>query len=595
MKVNLMDVFCRTAEKQPSHPAIIGPGKDDVYSYQHLLERIESIASRLLAAEIGTGSCVGLHYPSGREYVILTYALWRCGACAVPIAVELAPEEKHRICNEIHLDAVISKAETIGVIKPFQDGDPIPIIENIVVVPLESYREHPSGFSNIQAAFLRFTSGTTGTSKGIVLSHETIYDRIHAANEGLRICTEDRIIWLMSMSYHFAVSIVSYLSFGATIVLCENHLGATIIQTTVENMGTIIYGAPVHYDLVAHDRSLQLMSSLRLAISTSTSLRSEIAEAFYNRFKMPLSESYGIIEIGLPCNNLDKPISKQGSVGRVLPAYDIQIEDIGLGDELKAIKFRGKGFLDAYYSPWQTREKIMSDGWFATGDLGRLDEEGYLYILGRSKEMINVGGMKFFPQEVESILESHPYIKEAYIFAHHHKRLGEIPLAQVVLVQNLENPSIEQELKDHLRQHLTNFKIPEKIEFVDTLTKTASGKLIRSPLPLPDQEHSNLEETFVEPRSPLEEILINIWAEVLVLERVGIHDNFFELGGHSLLATQVVSRVSNIFNVNLPLRNLFENPTVAGLSRSIEAILWTVENQQPFARAETNGFEEGEL
>ncbi|MFQ5964645.1 MAG: class I adenylate-forming enzyme family protein [Candidatus Scalinduaceae bacterium] len=477
--MNLMDTFCKTVEKQPNHLAIVGPGKDDFKSYYQLREKIEYVADRLKIEGIGPGSCVGLHFPSGLEYIILTYAIWRCGACVVPIPVELVPEEKHRICREICLNTVVSKTETVSAIEPFQNGKLTPIFEDAVVVSVKSFREHPSKFFSINPAFLRFTSGTTGTSKGIVLSHETVYDRIHAANDGLCIGPKDRIIWLLSMAYHFTVSIVSYLSFGATIVLCKNHLGATIIQTTVDSEGTIIYGSPVHYEFMAQDRSSLMMPSLRLAISTAVSLRTEVAETFYNRFKMPLTEAYGIIEVGLPCISLDNPKGKRSSVGRVLPAYEIRMEDVGLGNDLKAIKLRGKGFIDAYYDPWQKREEIMPDGWFATGDLGRLDERGYLYILGRSKDVINVGGMKFFPQEVEVVLESHPAVKEACVFPHHHKRLGEIPHSRVVLVQTVKNPPTVIELKDYCRQHLTGYKIPENIQFVNTLIRTASGKPIR--------------------------------------------------------------------------------------------------------------------
>ncbi len=478
--MNLMDTFCETVEKQPNHPAIIGPGNEDFTSYAQLQEKIEFVADRLTTNGIGPNSCVGLHHPSGLEYIILTYAIWRCGACVVPIPVELVPEEKHRIGREICLDTIISKLGMYSVIEGFQNGKPMPIFEDIIVVPVKSFREHPPNFFSINPAFLRFTSGTTGASKGIVLSHETVYDRIHAANDGLCIGPEDRITWLLSMAYHFTVSIVSYLSFGATIILCKNHLGATIIQTTASNKGTIIYGSPVHYQFMAQDRSSLMLPDLRLAISTTTSLQAEIAEAFYHRFEIPLIEAYGIIEVGLPCISLNNDKYKLGSVGRVLPTYELHMEDVGLGNELRAIHLRGKGFLDAYYEPWQTREEIMPNGWFVTNDLGRLDDEGYLYISGRSKDVINVGGMKFFPQEVEKVLESHPAVKEACVFPHHHKRLGDVPHAEVVFAKNNKNPPTVNELKDYCRQCLTGYKIPEDIRFVDALIRTASGKLIRS-------------------------------------------------------------------------------------------------------------------
>ena len=236
---------------------------------------------------------------------------------------------------------------------------------------------------------------------------------------------------------------------------------------------------------MANDRSEVTLPDLRLVISTASSLDEATAEAFYRRFNIPLSQAYGIIEIGLPCINLDRQREKRGSVGRPLPAFEIQTSDIGLGDDLQEISIRGKGILDAYYHPWKTRKEIMPDGWFITGDLGKIDDEGHLHILGRSKEMISVAGMKVFPQEVEAILESHPGIKEACVFGHKHERMGEVPYARVVPAEDLSAVPSEEDLRKHCRSHLTTFKIPEKIDFVEELPRTASGKLLRRPIRLP--------------------------------------------------------------------------------------------------------------
>lgn len=480
--MNLVDVFRLTVERQPDHPAIIGPGEHDVLLYTELRQKIEVLAEQLKALGIGPGASVGLHYPSGREYILLTYAVWSCGGCIVPIATELLPTEKLKIVREIHMDWVISEAKSANVVEPCCAGAARTIAPEIVLLRAKSFREHPRDFSGTNAAFLRFTSGTTGTSKGVVLSHETILERIKAANDVLEIGPRDRVIWLLSMSYHFAVSIVAYLSFGATTVLCKNHLGRTIIETTRVNEGTLIYGSPVHYEMMAHDRGSAMLPSLRLAISTASSLRRDIADAFSRRFGKPLSEAYGIIEVGLPCINVDNPSEKRGSVGKLLPAYQLRLDDSGLGDEMKAIKLKGPGILDAYYEPWQPRPEIMKDGWFATGDLGRMDEDGYLYIVGRSKEMVNVAGMKFFPQEVEAALALHPAIREACVYSHPHKRLGEVAHAQVVLAEGIGAPPAEAELIEHCAKHLAPFKVPEKIECVSALAKTASGKLIRREL-----------------------------------------------------------------------------------------------------------------
>jgi len=440
----------------------------------------------LKARGVKAQSCVGLHYPNGLEYITLTYAIWGCGACVVPIPTELSSQEKQQIFENIAIDAVISKADLLADLELAPDVAAISLSTDARLATVKPQRARPVGFEEVNAAFIRFSSGTTGTAKGVVLSHETIYARIQAANQGLHLCPDDRIVWLLSMAYHFAVSIVAYLSFGATILLAPNSFGATIIRLAAKNKATIIYAAPTHYALMTQDRGDQALPDLRLAIVTTTALPTDIATAFQRRFQMALNETYGIIEVGLPCINLGKPGEKQGSVGQLLPAYEIQIAPLdatnnGATTNVGAIQLRGAGLVDAYYEPWQTRTEILArnDGWFATGDLGEMDAEGYLYIRGRSKEVISVGGMKFFPQEVEAVLETHPAIQEACVFRYPDKRLGDIPHAHLTKVSaHIPTPTAE-ELNAFCAERIALHKVPVEFCFVPNLLRTASGKLIR--------------------------------------------------------------------------------------------------------------------
>lgn len=475
--MNLYETFVRTVRSQPEHVACLDVSRNDCCSYEMLLQRVDTAAQDLERAGVRRGTCIGLHCATGLEYIIWAYAIWKCGATIVPIAVELAPEEKTSIVMSIGLDGVITKPHVQSFVPDHTDLDII-LRGDTHFVPTKANVNHPPGFSEINAAFIRFTSGTTAASKGVVLSHETVKDRIQAANDVLKIGPADKIIWLLSMSYHFTVSIVAYLSFGATIILCSDHFGSTIVEIASEHHATLIYGSPLHYFYMGGDRSGTKLPDLRLAISTASALKPEIAEAFLKRFGIPLCQAYGMIEVGLPCINLDGESAKPGSVGRPLPAYEIRMRDIG-AENLKAIDVRGKGFIDAYYSPWKTRAGIMPDGWFETGDLGQVDEDGFLYILGRSKEMISVGGMKLFPQEVEAALESHPAVEEACVFAEHHDRLGEVPIALVKLTREAGHLPSPRELKEYCLKHVSAFKIPHRIEYVEKLPRTASGKLKR--------------------------------------------------------------------------------------------------------------------
>jgi long-chain acyl-CoA synthetase len=396
----------------------------------------------------------------------------------VPIPVELTAEEKAEICREICLDHVITARRIPSFLEPFRRGEAMELSATSAVVPVSRTQEAPPGFAAINSAFIRFTSGTTGSAKGVVLSHETIDERIRAANEVLRIGPGDRVVWLLSMSYHFAVSIVNYLTFGAAIIFPANHLAPAVLTAATQHQGTVIYGSPAHYAWMAACEQAAELKSLRLALSSTAALEPGTSEGYQRRFGLPVAQALGIIEIGLPFINLDFAADRPAAVGRVLPAYELRLEDVGLGEDRREVLLRGKGFLDAYYRPWRVRSEIMPDGWFHTGDLGALDADRCLFLHGRSKDVISVLGMKVFPQEIEAVLMAHPGVQSASVFPQHDGRLGEVPCARVVVRQSGNAPT-ESEILEHCRTRLAGFKVPHRIEFVASLPRTASGKILR--------------------------------------------------------------------------------------------------------------------
>jgi long-chain acyl-CoA synthetase len=411
------------------------------------------------------GCRVGLCLPNSISYVALTFALWRINAVAVPIPTECTEEEVSNIAATMRLEAIIS---------------PKPHAQSVSLAPELFFTKltpsSPPENHGLNIAFIRFTSGTTSARKGVVLSHETIRDRVSASNKLLRIGPDDTVMWCLPMSHHFLVTIVLYLSAGATIVLARHVLARPFLEAVNKWHGTVLYAAPFHYALLSRDNSDAKISSVRLAVATTCSLPPDVAENFHQRFGLRLTPALGVIELGLVCVN-DDPSTRADSVGRPQPDYAVHIRNPDR-DGYGEIVFAGPGFFDAYDDPWTPREQLMPDGWFATGDIGRVDAQGYLFLAGRKVAVINLAGRKVFPEEIEAVLNRHPAVRESRVFGATHPHLGETVEAEVVLHQ--PDAGLDP-VRAFCREHLASYKIPTRFTVVSALPRTpVTGKIRRA-------------------------------------------------------------------------------------------------------------------
>jgi long-chain acyl-CoA synthetase len=250
---------------------------------------------------------------------------------------------------------------------------------------------------------------------------------------------------------------------------------------------TLLYASPHHYGLLASDASGQDLPDVRLAISTADGLRADVASRFRERFGFPVSQALGIIEVGLPVANLDPAGSKPEALGRPLPDYEIwlrgedgaAIETPTSPEHTGEILIRGPGLLDAYLDPWTPAQEILEQGAFCTGDQGWLDADGDLHLAGRRTNRISMAGMKFFSEEVESVIDAHPAVRESRVRARAHAHLGEIPVAEIV-PEDPDTPPERRALTAHCRERLPAYKIPREFRVVDALPHTSSGKLQRT-------------------------------------------------------------------------------------------------------------------
>jgi long-chain acyl-CoA synthetase len=474
--MNLAEELFKTIPTHRSRPAILGPG-DEIVSYEDLGREIDRAALGLEKAGVRPGQVIGLHLPSGRDYIVFTYALWRIGAAVAPVPTELAEAEKEAVAHEIAIQGLIARRRVDRrLFASIATRRAKKISSTVCFKPLRAVREIPPGLAGLDPAFVRFTSGTTGLAKGVVLSHQSVWERIHAANDTLGIDEEDRVVWLLSMAYHFTVSIVSYLQAGAGVILCTDHLGSSILETAQRHEGTFVYGAPTHFDLLSHAQGGD-WPTLRAAVATTAALQKETARAFESRYGVPLGQALGIIEVGLPFISLSPMPEQRGSVGPAGPAFQVRLEDVGTPGAGGSVLLKGSGFFDAYYNPWRPRDEVLDEGWFNTGDVGRIDDDGFMWLTGRQKEVISVGGMKVFPQEVEGLLDEHPAVEESCAYAHKTVDGSEVVHARVVLNRG-QNCSVEA-LQDYLAENLALYKIPARLDLVDRLSRTPSGKLIR--------------------------------------------------------------------------------------------------------------------
>jgi len=455
--MNLTELLETSARRWPHKTAFVEATAE--ISYAALVERIDSFAEKLKPLGLPSGSRVGLCFPNSINYVALTYALWKTNVIVVPVPTECPPEELEEIAATMELAAILSQKPLAPEI--FVSKFPLAI---------------PPNNHSLNIAFIRFTSGTTNARKGVVLSHETIRDRVLAANQAFQITDADTVIWCLPMAHHFLITIVLYLNAGATVVLARHVTAKPFLEAVNRWRGTVLYAAPFHFSLLARDNSGAQIETVRLAVSTTCALPQDVSETFFKRFGRPLVPALGIIELGLVALNAADPRQRWNSVGKPLADFRVKIlapDENGVGE----IAVAGPGICDAYAAPWQSREHILRDGWFITGDLGRLDADGFLFLISRKTAVINLAGRKVFPEEIEAVLDRHPAVRESRVFGRVHPHLGEVVEAEIVL--STDNASIEN-LNHFCREHLASFKITTRFHVVPALPRTpATGKIRR--------------------------------------------------------------------------------------------------------------------
>jgi acyl-CoA synthetase (AMP-forming)/AMP-acid ligase II len=581
----VIGLLSATVRAFPDAPAFVAPGRDAM-TYTSLAAQLDTAARALSNLGFGARSRIAVALPEGAESAVCVLAVC-CFATCAPLNPALEEATLARLLGSMRIDAMIVLEGQESNASRAARRAGIEIIElrptpsaaagafEFVAAP-----SHPAttverpGLDD--PALLMSTSGTTGTPKIVPGTQRRLAEGARFRIELTALTARDRCLLLVPLYSNVGLRrcVLPCLAIGGSVACVGAFDPARIIDWLVDLR-------PTHYMasaaaqvaiLEAVERhGARVDHELRFALSGGAPLPASVTERLEHALGVPVLQGYGITETG---NIAQTPLPPRRTPPRSvgLPSnVDILIVDAAgraLGvDEPGEILVRGPEVFDGYENDPVATAAAFRDGWFRTGDIGRIDRDGFLFLSGRNKDVINRGGTKVAPTDVEDALARHPQVVEAAAFAVSHATLGEDIAAAVVL----RHPATasEGELRDFVRASLPPFKVPTRIAIVDSLPKGSFDKVMRAEVARIAEAEMRTE--YRAPRGPVETAIVGAFGEVLGLERVGVFDNFFQLGGDSLRASRVVARLQDILGRAIALDALFREPTAEGLAGAIGA------------------------
>jgi len=427
-------------------------------------------------------------------------------------------------------------------------------------------------------ALLLHTSGTTGRPKLVPLTHRKLCISANNVAASLQLTPQDRGLHIMPLFHvHGLVAgLLAPLSAGGSVYCTPGldmqafpHWLADCKPTWLTAVPTMLQAIR---DWSRREPEAARGGGLRFIRSCSAALAPSVAAALEEAFSAPVVEAYAMTEAAhqMSSNPLPPGIRKFGSVG-VAVGPEIAILD-GTGnflptDEVGEVAIRGANVFAGYADNPKANAESFTNGWFRTGDLGALDSDGYLWLKGRLKEMINRGGEKISPIEIENLLLTHPAISQAVVFAVPHPSLGEEAGAAIVLREGQQLDA--DALRGFILSQLSLPKLPRHIVFTTTLPKGPTGKLRRIGMAETLGIGIAARPPFVAPRGPVERKLVEIWSRALSVSDIGATDDFFDLGGNSIAALQIAGEIRKLFDIDIGISQFLERPTIAGLALAI--------------------------
>ena len=480
----LPESFDRVAEANGSRMALIE--ESNRWSFAELSEEVNRIAAFL--KEKVKGGTVGVLLLNSQKYVATMLAIWKAGKTAVPLNYLLPPAELGFIIKDSGMSALVSSqffAQALAGIKPlFGDKGVILMADDPGFASAAA--DGTAGDRSAPALYL-YTSGTTGRPKGVVLTHDNLIANVESCQRAVAFDHRDSFLCLLPFFHTYAITgtfLLPLLS-GSKMVLVDRFQPAKVLGLIQEHKISVFLAIPSMYRVLAGTEGNFDVSSVRFPISGGEPLPMTVAEAFEKRFGVPIFEGYGQTEAA-PVVTLNTPdYRRPGTIGKAVPGVEVAIWDdqkrvLPVGD-IGEIMVRGRNVMQGYHRLPEETGKTITNGWLHTGDLGRLDSDGFVVITGRKKDLIISAGENIYPREIEEVVAQHPNVKEVAVIGVKDEVRGEVPKAFVIA---RENTTVnDKELRAFCREKLANYKIPKYFEIVADLPRTPTGKVLKRMLP----------------------------------------------------------------------------------------------------------------
>ncbi|MCJ7493124.1 MAG: long-chain fatty acid--CoA ligase [Deltaproteobacteria bacterium] len=498
--MNIAEILTKTSERLPNKMAFYFDDRGT--TYQALQDGSESLALGLKKLGVQKGDRVGVFSPSSLEFVISWFAAVKLGAGVIPVNIMLKARESRYILENAEVSTLIVHHSQMEMIHSLRSA--LTLLKNLIVIgpkPLpESFlfadllSEKPSSPMTLNCAphdtaTMIYTSGTTGYPKGAMITHANFYSNVQGIIKALAL-DEDMVRVSVTPLFHamgLTVNMLAVVFLGASAVIQAKLDFEEFLKANEKYKATMISGAPaLHYMLVHDPRTKNYDLSLwKVAMSGSAPLPVEVLRKFEEKFKIPMVEAYGLTEVTTAATaNPVFGTRKPGSVGLPLPDLEVKIFDdqdheVPTG-EVGEVVIRGSAVMKGYYNNPEATAETLKGGWLHTGDLGKLDEDGYLYILDRKKDMIICSGYNVYPREVEELLHTHPAVMEAAVIGIPDPKRGESPMA--FIIPRPGKKVTEEELIQFCKENLAPYKAIKGVKFVAEFPRNPNRKVLKREL-----------------------------------------------------------------------------------------------------------------